>query len=94
MIRQCLQLCMKFSKVITAPSLHMVKQEQGRHTQWKEEQEKRFDFSSPFVILLSFSLEATVSNCIYSLSFFFGRMENFQVMPVLYQEQSNRFLKY
>jgi hypothetical protein len=50
--------------------LHMVKQEQGRHTQWKEEQEKRFDFSSPFVILLSFSLEATVSNCIYSLFLF------------------------
>uniref|UniRef100_A0A6N2K5X2 Uncharacterized protein n=1 Tax=Salix viminalis TaxID=40686 RepID=A0A6N2K5X2_SALVM len=62
MIWQYLQLCMKFLKVTTAPSLHTDRQEQGRHTQWKEERGKR--------------------------------TENFQVMPVLYQEQLNKYLKY
>jgi len=66
MIWQCLQLCMKFLKVITAPSLHMDRQEQGRHTQWKEEPGKRFDFSYYFYIFLCFLAE-TVFNCICTL---------------------------
>uniref|UniRef100_A0A2P2MQ13 Uncharacterized protein n=1 Tax=Rhizophora mucronata TaxID=61149 RepID=A0A2P2MQ13_RHIMU len=37
----CLQLYMKFWRVITVPSSPTVRQEQGRLTQWKEEQGKR-----------------------------------------------------
>lgn len=51
---QCLQLCLKFLRVITAPSLPMVRQGQGRHIQWKEEPGKRFDFAG-HVSILSFA---------------------------------------
>uniref|UniRef100_A0A2P2MQ14 Uncharacterized protein n=1 Tax=Rhizophora mucronata TaxID=61149 RepID=A0A2P2MQ14_RHIMU len=37
----CLQLYMKFLRVITAQFLLMVKQERGRLTQWKGQQGKR-----------------------------------------------------
>jgi hypothetical protein len=33
---------MKYLRATTVPSLPMVRQEQGKHIQWKEEREKRF----------------------------------------------------
>jgi len=46
MSRQCLQLCMKCSRAITALFLRMDRPGQGRLTQWKEVQERRL-FMSP-----------------------------------------------
>lgn len=41
-IRRFLLLSLRFLMGIIVPSLHMGKQELGRHIQWKEEQEKRY----------------------------------------------------
>jgi len=82
MSRQCLLLCMKCSRAITALFLRMDRPGQGRLTQWKEVQERRL-FMSPNKLLFSHCF------VLKSLSFFaalFCRMANFRVMLVSSRE--------
>lgn len=82
---------MKYLRAITVLSLRMVRQELGKHIQWKEEQEKRFCFIPiEFIcICLGFQFVFVADKFVA-----FCRMGSFLMMRALSQERLSKFLIY
>lgn len=71
----------------------MGKQELERHTQWRVEQEKRFDlYLMENPLYICFSAITLVTSFLVIRHFFLFRMVNFQVTRVSFRELLDKYL--